>query len=452
MTDGPKQGRRGFRKWNIFWLIVLIGLAAFGLSRYSVHRKLDRRVDVLRGQGYPMSLIELDTLYRESDDRELENAWPVYLEACESFTKHDSDVYGPIPGYDRLPNERGRSWDPNHLENAQAFLADNKACLELLFTGADIGYCFRPIDFTQGHNVRLDWLSETRDCARLLCLASRIAVQQGDVDEALRAVEAIFPLTESVKAPVIVMNLVRLSVWRLAIAQIEDLLAYQALSLEQLQRLDAWLGPMESTDGFTQCMIGERCSSLYLFEMPPQEVAMYFNDNGVGLWPLLSIPRKFLGFHDLDALSCINAMQAHIDITDLPRHEAYQRSRAVGAEYEDELGMLTRMLMPAMGRVYEIELIAVAKTVAARTALAVERYRQDKGRLPETLDQLVPAFIEQLALDPFDGQPLRYRLLEKGYVVYTVGTDLTDNQGEERRADKDRKNQPQWDETFTVSR
>ena len=96
MKDGPKQGPRCFRKRNLVWLICLIGLVVFGAFRYSVHRKLDRRIETLRSQGYPMSLLEMDSLYRDSDDRTLENAWPVYLEAFESFAKHDSDVYGPM--------------------------------------------------------------------------------------------------------------------------------------------------------------------------------------------------------------------------------------------------------------------------------------------------------------------------------------------------------------------
>jgi hypothetical protein len=33
--------------------------------------------------------------------------------------------------------------------------------------------------------------------------------------------------------------------------------------------------------------------------------------------------------------------------------------------------------------------------------------------------------------DPFDGKPMRYRKLAKGYVVYSVGPDMKDEGGDE---------------------
>ena len=53
---------------------------------------------------------------------------------------------------------------------------------------------------------------------------------------------------------------------------------------------------------------------------------------------------------------------------------------------------------------------------------------------------------------PFDGQQLRYRRRDTGYVIYSIGQDLTDNQGEEKRTGKARSKQKEWDETFIVER
>jgi hypothetical protein len=64
------------------------------------------------------------------------------------------------------------------------------------------------------------------------------------------------------------------------------------------------------------------------------------------------------------------------------------------------------------------------------TALAIERYRIAHGRWPESLQQLVPQFIGNLPLDPFDGQALRYRRLPDGVVVYSIGWDGIDDGGD----------------------
>lgn len=44
----------------------------------------------------------------------------------------------------------------------------------------------------------------------------------------------------------------------------------------------------------------------------------------------------------------------------------------------------------------------------AMVAIAVERHRREHGGLPETLDALVPEFLERVPVSQFDGQPLSY--------------------------------------------
>jgi hypothetical protein len=60
-----------------------------------------------------------------------------------------------------------------------------------------------------------------------------------------------------------------------------------------------------------------------------------------------------------------------------------------------------------------------------RLVVACRLYEVRHGRLPETLDALVPALLREVPRDPYDGQPFRY-LPDKG-IVYCVGTDLKDS-------------------------
>jgi hypothetical protein len=87
----------------------------------------------------------------------------------------------------------------------------------------------------------------------------------------------------------------------------------------------------------------------------------------------------------------------------------------------------------------------------AQTAIAVERYRLANGRLPNQLRDLTPTFLPAVPADPFDGKPLRYKPLAKGYVVYSVGEDREDNGGTEKNA-KGQSYVPGTDITFIVER
>jgi hypothetical protein len=65
----------------------------------------------------------------------------------------------------------------------------------------------------------------------------------------------------------------------------------------------------------------------------------------------------------------------------------------------------------------------------AAVLAATERYRQEKGAWPDSLDVLVPQYLARVPADPYDGQSLRLKRLPDGVVVYSVGPDLTDNGG-----------------------
>jgi len=45
------------------------------------------------------------------------------------------------------------------------------------------------------------------------------------------------------------------------------------------------------------------------------------------------------------------------------------------------------------------------------------------------LSELSPSQLPAVPTDPFDGQPLRYRKVGEGYLLYSVGADLKDDAG-----------------------
>lgn len=68
--------------------------------------------------------------------------------------------------------------------------------------------------------------------------------------------------------------------------------------------------------------------------------------------------------------------------------------------------------------------------------LAIERHRRDEGKLPETLEALMPKYIDRLPTDPYSGRPVSYARRGEGagssqsadFILYLWG-DGQDNQG-----------------------
>jgi hypothetical protein len=61
--------------------------------------------------------------------------------------------------------------------------------------------------------------------------------------------------------------------------------------------------------------------------------------------------------------------------------------------------------------------------------LAIRLYQHDHGQLPASLIELVPAYLSALPLDDYSAQPLIYRPVETGFLLYSVGHDRTDDGG-----------------------
>jgi len=69
---------------------------------------------------------------------------------------------------------------------------------------------------------------------------------------------------------------------------------------------------------------------------------------------------------------------------------------------------------------------------ATRTILALRAYQLTHGKLPPDLSALVPEFLNEVPIDDFDGQPLRYSPERK--IVYSVGQNLKDDGGDDSRS------------------
>jgi hypothetical protein len=156
-----------------------------------------------------------------------------------------------------------------------------------------------------------------------------------------------------------------------------------------------------------------------------------------------------------DQLYYMDQMGDLIASASLPGPAALAAQRHQEAKFTSAVGgwrrPLSRMTLPSLFKSFEKERRHLAIQRCARTGCAVERFRARNGRLPTTLDELVPGLLEAVPMDPGTGDSLKYRRLDRGYVVYCLGEDGTDEGGAER-ANRASGAKTGWDDTFTVER
>jgi len=65
------------------------------------------------------------------------------------------------------------------------------------------------------------------------------------------------------------------------------------------------------------------------------------------------------------------------------------------------------------------------------TTLAILRYKKQTGEYPEQLDVLVKeGYLKKIPKDPYSSGSLVFKRTEEGFLLYSVGPDLTDDGGE----------------------
>ncbi|VAX41764.1 hypothetical protein MNBD_PLANCTO03-1666, partial [hydrothermal vent metagenome] len=95
--------------------------------------------------------------------------------------------------------------------------------------------------------------------------------------------------------------------------------------------------------------------------------------------------------------------------------------------------VLLEMLLPALSRILEHADQIETRRRGTAVMIALERHYLAHGFYPDTLSALVPEYLAVLPIDPWTGEPLRYRLHGEGasaYVLYSVGPDAEDNGGQ----------------------
>lgn len=87
------------------------------------------------------------------------------------------------------------------------------------------------------------------------------------------------------------------------------------------------------------------------------------------------------------------------------------------------------MLLPAMNRAAQAAEAVIQRRDGLLTGIALELYKRDHGEYPQTLDELVPAFLPAVRPDRYTGEAMHYALSDGQPRLWSVGVDRNDDGG-----------------------
>lgn len=427
----PKLVSRQRWAWRIIGVVVSIPVILLVAHHWALARKINRKTDLLRAAGVPVSLSALNTWYAAIPDSQ--NAGLVYTQAFR-LVENTKD-FTTLKHLTELPS--GRAPLPRSLhEKMESALDNNREALAQLKRGNALNRCRYPIDYNPGYRALLPHLRQVQACSQLLLYFGVIEEQNDQVDLSIDAIEDILKLCESLDLePDLISLLIQSNIDFQANELARWLLNHREFSEKQLQRLQDLFQQHTSTKHLQRALVGERCTTLAVFGYSGGEtidlIDPQYNDRG---WAVLGMcVLRLTGTLKADELYYLSKMEECQNLVELAPPANLDLAERIGRDIKHNAGrrryVITGCMLPPFLKVFTKTAERVARRRLVRTALAIERYRASNSTLPSTISETLLSLPYEILEDPFDGQPLRYRRTNEGFYLYSIGPDRKDDFG-----------------------
>lgn len=298
-------------------------------------------------------------------------------------------------------------------------------------------------------------VQNTRNATYLLRWDVVIAVEDGNAELAAWDLIAMLNVSRSLgDEPFLISQLVRIATRAIATRSLEWALAQTLQPDDRLAALSAAWAADADAPLLLYGLRGERAVSNVMTERL-QEGRLTLRDvTGNGGTP------SMLSFESLgwwiykgrlpgDRAYMLRWFNLAIDAAKLPIHEQPAAVNALPIPPADDMNLiLSRLFLPAANKVADASWRSTAEMRCTVVGIACERFRLKHGRWPKELAELSADLLPGgVPLDPFDGKPLRYRRLDDGVVIYSIGPDGADDEGTITR---DKPNAPGTDIGFRL--
>ena len=437
-------------------VVNVTALIGFVVWRVNLMHAVKVQLQAIRAAGLPTSGAELNSYYPAVPDNE--NAALVMTQAFALLRDYPDSRSNRIARFN-IPS-RGQSLTAEQKKLLSDYVEMNSNALIKAQEAIRLPKSRYPVDLTPNWEALLPQLPNLRKVSNLAGIEAVSALQAQQYKQAADLISFQFALCHTLDAePLLMSSIVRGEIISSASQLAEFSLNRINFDETSLSELVQNFAQVDENELPPIDFISDRATSLPYFQTNwfALRSFIYAGDDSERILSTEFRGRIgwITGLFDRDEIFYLKAMQVAIDEAHRPYPEClslYSTMHESAWDGHRRGYILGPGLLEGLRNAVPKEVEASARIRMTTAALAVERFRLAHGQLPEDLNELIPRFITAIPIDPFDGQPIRYKRLEKGYVVYSVGRDGHDNGGRERPADAKYSDKTEYDITFTVER
>jgi len=440
------------RLWALLIVVVLLLLAfaCYCARRTSPVAQLERELARLKELGEPVTFADLVPPVSPQQDGTL-----FYQQAIAQLEIAQKQV--PQPVWDSVYEFISRQpKKPFKLSDVQKVLREVEPALKTLRQAVNYPH-MRMVDWDAAEEnpiaVLFPHFSRFREFARLLCAEGLWRKRQGDIDGAVESIMTALKLVRRMDdEPFLIGFLVQGAIFAITVNGLQRILEDADASPQTYRALMVELKAWDIDRNFVRALQGERVFSITACQWAQKaslkELQELMNESSstpqINLSMWLSGKRTFIAQNELvmlryhEALLSLARKGAPYDWASLERLEKQWQEEVDRPAPSLSLGALkltwdnkalAKLLFFTWSRAMQRAAYFHALQRLGQVTIALRLYRREHGRYPETLQELVPKYLPSLPVDPFDGKPLRYKRLAKGFKIWSVGMDMKDDGG-----------------------
>jgi ABC-type transport system involved in multi-copper enzyme maturation permease subunit len=421
------------------FVILLISFGFHAVANLAVSIKLNNAIRQAKMEGIRLTLEEVIP----PPVRDKDNAALVYQQAfalAERLKNKYKEEWGYMPYESKIPVEELTTEQKRTISRIMKDPEFVKFYV-LLDRAISMPACRFDIKYGEGPAMLLPDLAKMRSMARLIAARTYILAEERRDNEALRSAGTGLQLGNFLAdEPIIISQLVRIAQDDISVKSLNLLVNREsiALSVEDYRRLLSILEGKRS--GMTKALEGELVFlGRYFFEQQitlGRALGYMFANESKGHRLLGNLYGGYLGSPVLkmDYTFYIRALAETINYS----KKTYFAIKDKTDEWERKISpdkfkackhLISSISLPALSRILVQQARNNANLDSCKLALALKIYREKHGNYPDSLYSVSPEIIPELPLDPFTGKNYIYRREGKGFIVYSVGPNETDDGG-----------------------
>ena len=403
--------KKNTKYWILGALAVIIGIGLL-FPFLMAKSRLNSEIAQMRKAGLPVTPREFANRYYKNIPED-ENAATTFNEAYALYERekdYKNLVHAGVatcPKYDQ-------KIAPQLLTSAQEFIKNNRDLLNKMREVQKYNRIHFVHNWEDNYNIPLSHLNKLRNTARIFSVKMELIINKNNPNQASELLKEMFHINKlASQSPFMIGQLVFYACDAMALFSLERCMNTLKFSPEQLKDFEKICAEHEQ-------YVIKRWSYMWKAELTlilswaKQDILKNRFFNPYKSHPYIkNIPKNYRiafynysGQHINDIATQVRSSKAMMNVpVDI---YAKRKARLEKIRDDNKLSKNSCIFLGSNISLYKKTIGIIAQLRCAKTACAVERFRLKYNKFPKTLEQLVPEFLAEVPIDPFDGKKLRY--------------------------------------------